>query len=260
MKYSIQTFAIFAVMFFTVELFGLFVIKSYITVPLPFGIQPPDIEKSQSPAYFLVSLVIITLIMLSLFKLRMRLMAQLLFGSAFVTAATISLSVFIDGTVAFVLAALVTIIVIKDRDIFMHNFLQIMTYGGASAVFMPILNLFSVSVLFIALSLYDIIAVFGTKHMIALARQGADLGIFPGIFIINKGESAVLGGGDLAMPMLLAGVLLRDFGMLQAFGAVFGAFLGLIALILIGEKKKFYPALPFVGAGSLLGLLLSFAL
>jgi presenilin-like A22 family membrane protease len=74
---------------------------------------------------------------------------------------------------------------------------------------------------------------------------------------VNKDEVAILGGGDIAFTMLFSSVLLRDFGSLPALLAVYGAALGILALIIIGEKKKYYPAMPFVTIGCLLGYGLS---
>jgi len=35
-----------------------------------------------------------------------------------------------------------------------------------------------------------------------------------------------------------------------------GAFLGLLSLFLFSEKKKFYPAMPFITAGIFLGMII----
>jgi presenilin-like A22 family membrane protease len=158
---------------------------------------------------------------------------------------------------AIVAAAVITLLKFKETDIVTHNLGEILLYGGIVALFVPMLNLFAVTLLLIIMSVYDFIAVFITKHMVSLAKMQESLGIFSGIIVVNKDEVAILGGGDIAFTMLFASVVLRDFGSMPALLAVYGAALGILALIIIGEKKKFYPAMPFVTIGCLLGYGLS---
>lgn len=71
---------------------------------------------------------------------------------------------------------------------------------------------------------------------------------------------AILGGGDIVFPIITAGVLLNTYGFLPAILAIAGATLGLTLLFIFSEKKKFYPAMPFITAGIFLGMLVSLAL
>jgi presenilin-like A22 family membrane protease len=68
---------------------------------------------------------------------------------------------------------------------------------------------------------------------------------------------AILGGGDVVFPIITAGVMLVSFGFSYALFAIAGATLGLAALFMMAEKKKFYPAMPFITSGILIGLLAS---
>ena len=70
----------------------------------------------------------------------------------------------------------------------------------------------------------------------------------------SKGRVAMLGGGDIAFPLIFAGVMLKEFGLWQSLIIPFFALAGLVTLLLIGKEKKFYPAMPFISAGCLLGL------
>jgi UDP-N-acetylglucosamine:LPS N-acetylglucosamine transferase len=67
---------------------------------------------------------------------------------------------------------------------------------------------------------------------------------------------AILGGGDIVFPAITSGVFLKFLGIVPALFVVFGAFFGLFILMLYSEKKKFYPAMPFITAGIFMGLLL----
>jgi len=48
--------------------------------------------------------------------------------------------------------------------------------------------------------------------------------------------------------------------LLPAILVIAGATLGLAYLFVVSEKKKFYPAMPFITAGIFLGMLISWAL
>lgn len=90
----------------------------------------------------------------------------------------------------------------------------------------------------------------------------------------NKNENkrirvnlAILGGGDVIFPIIISGVVLKTLGYLN-FGTIniplasiliiLGATAGLSGLFLFSEKKKFYPAMPFITIGILVGLGLSY--
>jgi presenilin-like A22 family membrane protease len=72
-----------------------------------------------------------------------------------------------------------------------------------------------------------------------------------------KANVAILGGGDVVFPVITAGVMLKDFGLWPAIFVIIGAALGLSYLLFFAEKKKFYPAMPFITAGIFLGILVS---
>ena len=79
-----------------------------------------------------------------------------------------------------------------------------------------------------------------------------------------KVNVAILGGGDVIFPIIAAGVMLKTIGYISvgsiilpiaSFFIILGAGLGLGYLFFAAEKKKFYPAMPFITAGILLGML-----
>ena len=84
---------------------------------------------------------------------------------------------------------------------------------------------------------------------------------------------AILGGGDVVFPIIASGIMLRRFGFtsFNLFGAavqlpvasllvVAGATLGLGFLLFMSQKKKFYPAMPYISAGILFAIGLSYLL
>ncbi|MCW1296600.1 MAG: presenilin family intramembrane aspartyl protease [Candidatus Parvarchaeota archaeon] len=260
MKYSIETILLLIVLFVCCELFGLFIVSNYYEKNLPYQLRPPQIPSSAIPPYFLFIILILTMILLLLKRLKMNFVIKIWFFSVLFICAAISLNVFLESTIALVISIILILIRYKYQNYFIHNFTEILCYGGVTALFVPMLNFNSIITLLILLSIYDIIAVYVTKHMIKLAEAQREMDIFSGLVIKFKDEYALLGGGDVAFPLLFASVALRDFGPLHALLSIYLSTIALVILVLIGEKKKYYPALPFLASGSFLGFFIAYLL
>lgn len=257
MKYSLLTMTLIITLFLVAEIFGLFVTSHFIFAELPYGLQPPAVQAEMSPVLILTAIIVASLFFLGLQKLKLDVLIKLWFFVAVLVSISVSLSAFIVSWIAFIIALAITVMKFKERDVYVHNLGEILLYGGLVALFAPVLNITFAIILLLAVSLYDFIAVNITKHMIGLAKLQQSLGIFTGLIIINKNEFAMLGGGDIAFTLLFATVALKEFGIPSALFVIYGATIALMVLMLISKKKKFYPAMPFITAGSLLGLLVS---
>ena len=170
---------------------------------------------------------------------------------------------------------------IYKRDFVIHNFTELLIYPGIGAVFVPILNIVTIIILLVLISIYDMWAVWKSGIMQKMAKyQIKKLNIFSGFFVpyiskkmrlkiksLKKKNSksklkkikvniAILGGGDVVFPIITAGVVLKFWGLGSALLVILGAFLGLASLFLFSEKKKFYPAMPFITAGIFLGMII----
>lgn len=78
-----------------------------------------------------------------------------------------------------------------------------------------------------------------------------------------KANVAMLGGGDIVFSTIAAGIMLKTYGYMTIAGflvpfgslmSILGATMGLSYLLLLSEKKKFYPAMPFITIGILFGI------
>jgi len=196
--------------------------------------------------------------------------------------------------IPLVIALPLTIVKIFRRNFLVHNFTELLIYPGIASVFIPILNFWTIIVLLVMISLYDMWAVWHSKIMQGMAKyQISKLKIFAGFFVPYvsskvkakvkkmkksqlkkakiKANVAILGGGDIVFPIITAGVMMLTspvtlpFGMapfvggfLPALVVVLGATLGLGALFFCARKKVFYPAMPFITTGILFGILASY--
>jgi presenilin-like A22 family membrane protease len=176
--------------------------------------------------------------------------------------------------VTLVFAAYVGWLKMASNDIFIHNLSEIFIYGGIAALFVPWLNVTAAIVLLIFIALYDAYAVYKSKHMIDLATFQAESRLFAGLFIPKttqaiskpvalkpskqgKSTHAILGGGDIAFPMLFTGSVLKytnDFG--AALIITVCATIALLILFMLSREGKFYPAMPAISAGCFVGLAL----
>jgi presenilin-like A22 family membrane protease len=187
---------------------------------------------------------------------------------------------------------------IYRQNFLIHNITELFIYPGIAAVFVALLSgtdssnrgVFAIIALLILISIYDIWAVWHSGIMQKMAKyQINKLKIFSGFFIpymsrktrlklkkMKKSKRkkirvsfAILGGGDVIFPIIAAGVVLRRFGFTNVLGLqipiasimiIIGATLGLGFLLLFSEKKKFYPAMPFISTGIFLALGLCYLL
>jgi len=289
-------------MFLVTQLIGLFVVNHYLSPDneLPFGFQQPEVEKQSeySGLFFSIIMAFVIAIALIFFLMKLRIEIVLRLWFFFVVVLALSLSIFtltnsfekfVLGIpiIAVLIALPFAIVKIFGRNFLVHNFTELLIYPGIAAVFVPLLNVYTVIVLLILISLYDMWAVWHSGIMQKMVKYHMNkLKLFPGFFVpymskhtkkkikmwkssLKKSELkkkkvavnlAILGGGDVVFPIITAGVMLKTLGLTSALFVIFGAIIGLGYLFSITEKKKFYPAMPFITGGILIGLLLSYLL
>ena len=267
------------------------------TVPNPHlsWIQPPEAETQKESFSMLGSLIfafiiaISLLILLSKFKIRFILKAWFflvvciaLFLTIYAFEKLVPFS--IPSNLALIIPVIIALplafIKIFKREFLVHNFTELLIYPGIAAVFVPILKIYTIIIFLIIISIYDIWAVWHSGIMQKMAKYQIDkLNIFPGFFVpyvskkikskikkMKKSELkkkkirvnvAILGGGDIIFPIITAGVMLKTWGFFPALFVIAGATLGLGYLFFFSEKRKFYPAMPFITTGIFAGMILS---
>ncbi len=192
------------------------------------------------------------------------------------------------GFLALILALPLTLSKIYSRNMISHNFTELLIYPGIAAIFVPLLNVIFLIVLLVLISLYDAWAVWKSGIMQKMAKfQMEQLKVFGGFMIPYLSKSqwqkvkkmrnkdklkldskklpikvnvAILGGGDVVFPIISAGVLYKIWGAISIWPAILviiGALLGL-GLLMAFAKKKMYPAMPFISAGILLSMGISY--
>lgn len=308
MKHSAKIIVVMLIMFLITQLVGILVVNAYtpkvekITNPetnltsnvtiydLPYGTSPPaEIEPQSS----LISIVIAFVIAISLIFFLMKFKAEIFLRLWFLFVITFALGVTFNAflkpwpyssIVAIFIALPLSLVKVFNRNMFVHNLTEVLIYPGIAAIFVPLLSLWSIIVLFMIISVYDLYAVWHSGFMQQMAKyQIKKLKIFSGFFIpylgakekrllekVKKSKKkkkgtvkvnvAILGGGDVVFPIMFSGVVLWTMGLWQAILISVGATVALGLLFLFSKKGKFYPAMPFITSGCFVALALAYLL
>lgn len=293
MKHNLKITIIILVMFLITQFIGLYVVNHYSVLgnPLPYGMEPPAVSNNSDfyttlfPSIIIAFIFAIVLLIL-LTKFNLGFVLKLWFFIVILIALGIFLTSFFPNQkyipyIALIFALPLALVKVYRRNFLIHNATELVIYPSIAAVFVPLLNFWTIIFLLILISVYDMWAVWHSGIMQKMAKyQINELKIFSGFFIpyishkvrmqlrkLSKSELktkkikanvAILGGGDIVFPIITAGVMLVQYGFLQALFVIIGAALGLSYLLFMAEKKKFYPAMPFITAGIFLGIIAGF--
>ena len=240
---------------------------------LPVG-ERPQLEEKTAYLPVIVAVLIGTVIMLFLIRFNWTWIWKLWFLFAVVFTLTISLGAFMPKLAAMIISLLLGVWKIFKPNFWVHNLTELFVYAGLAVIFVPVFNVWSISILLVLIAIYDAYAVWKSKHMVTLAKSQTEAKVFAGLLIPYKlgklklkkentstkivhkipVRTAILGGGDIGFPLIFAGVVLKEWGLWQSLVIPFFALAGLASLLWYAEEKKFYPAMPFISAGCFMGL------
>ncbi len=190
-----------------------------------------------------------------------------------------ALSPGINNLFSIILSVVLTIVLYKFPEWYVIDIVGVIIGAGAASIFGISLAIFPTLLLLVLLAVYDYIAVYRTKHMVALAEGVMDLRL-PILLVIPKHwkysflnekfdkeerEAFFMGLGDAVMPTLL--VVSANFFVkagsydlplisavnIPAIGAIIGTFLGFAVLMGFVIKGKPQAGLPFLNSGVILG-------
>lgn len=281
MKHSLQVTLILLTFFLLAQGIGLGVVYNYIdhgqsvdgeTIfkELPIG-ERPEILNNYSYIYAIIAIGLGTMFVLFLLRNKLTWIWRIWFLTAIALALVVSFTAFIPAIIAVFLGMTLAVWRIFKPNFWVQNLTELFVYGGLAAIFVPLFNMVTISILMVVIAIYDAYAVLKSKHMIALAKEQTKAKVFAGLYIpytmkISSGSSgktsrskkgiktAILGGGDIGFPLIFAGVVMKELGIWQSMIIPFFALMGLAFLLWRSDEKKFYPAMPFISIACLLGL------
>ncbi|MBW2968202.1 hypothetical protein KY362_06980 [Candidatus Woesearchaeota archaeon] len=296
MKHSVLITLILVCVFFVSQIVGLVITDQYIAEKvinettgevvnitysdLPLDIERPEVDESNSWIYIVLAVLIGTVLVLLLVRFKGVRLWKAWFFLSVALCLTIAFYAFLPASVAAVLAVIIALLKIYRPNFIIHNISEVFIYGGLAAIFVPIMNVLAASIMLILISVYDMIAVWKSKHMVKMAKFQSESKVFAGLSIPykipskeerrehraaqkikKKGghvverevKSAILGGGDIGFPLLFAGVIMKTVGMLNVLIIPVAAAIALFLLLYFAKKDRFYPAMPFLSAGCFAG-------
>ena len=302
MKHNSKITTILILMFIVTQLIGLFVVSVYINgLELPYGIEPPEevTQQSRGPEIIIAFVIAIALFFL-LMKINAKTFIRLWYFFVTILAIALALNAILfkininlltPSLLALIIALPLSYIKIFKKHLLTHNLTELLIYPGIAAVFIPLLNVFWIIIILLAISLYDMWAVWHSEFMQKMAKFQIDhLQFFTGFFVpyadkkqkqkikqikqkyANSDDQtiekqfkkakikvnlAILGGGDVIFPIITAGIFLKYLGIIPAIIISTSATLSLLFLFILARKGKFYPAMPFLTIGMYLGMIIS---
>ena len=255
-------------------------------------------DLSKDSSYYVIPAIVVvgTVLILLIMKFNLRILWKLWFLFAIMMCLSFAFGAWLPGAAAFGLGLLLALWKVFKPNIIVHNLTEIFIYGGLVSIFIAVVSLWAAFALLVIISLYDMYAVWKSKHMVSLANFQKDTGLFAGLMVqYSRGtqparkegtgttrkeetanvQSAVLGGGDIGFPLIFATALfINKAQMAMCYGATADAALGkgllaasmvplfagiaLFILLMAAKKDRFYPAMPFITLGCMAGWILSF--
>ena len=239
------------------------------SVILPHMYPPPGVEQTIAPVVsepesvtsslqIFIYILLMTAVMLYMLKKNWVFIIKLLLLVSFFVG-TLMTSISFIGDLGIVFTLLLLLLVLMKRDsIVVMNTVLIFTISGIGALLGSSLGFTPALALLLGMSVYDIIAVYVTKHMVTLAEESK--GRFAMMFLIPVGDRVMgLGAGDIALPLTFTVSVLASHGAGYAVPTAYGGLLGLIWLFYYVQTKEkvTLPALPPITVGLLVGYLLT---
>ncbi|MBR9676407.1 hypothetical protein GOV05_05345 [Candidatus Woesearchaeota archaeon] len=301
MKHTVKVTLLLLALFLASQLFGLFVISydmkksvspetNQTTVSFSetaIG-ERPDIHGPGTIIYLSVAILVGTMLILLLAKYGKKRLWKAWFFLAIWMTISITLGVFMPVSIAYLIGLILATVKIYRPNFYSHNLTEVLIYSGIAFLLVPLLNVFWAVMLLLLISVYDAYAVWYSKHMVKLAVFQRDSKLFAGLNInynrkddeipkpskttkgktVKKesGYSAVLGGGDIAFPLIFSGTIIvsifnsgftKTLSYALTVPVTILTTISLGTLLLYGKKDRFYPAMPFITAGCLAGFLIT---
>ena len=249
------------------------------------GVVTPAVPPTSSIGfilvYFAALIVVVGLILFFIPLSALKYLFRIIFAFLFSWGVFILCVFWLPFIAAVILALLVGLGWLIYPKVWLHNMVMIIAMASVAATFGRFANPWTAMVLLLALALYDFFAVrFG--YMLWMAKKMSKSTALPAFILphhknewvstvrqVNLDDVAetepeerdysILGGGDIAFPLLLTASVYFARGLGSSLVIVGFAVAGLWAAYFIQSvflKGKPMPALPPIAVSSLIGLLL----
>lgn len=224
---------------------------------------------------FLLAFLLATIFIVLLLRLSKKsvLLFQIMFAFAVFVGAEVVFETFVPQPWAFFLAVIIALLRFIVPLVWVQNLVIIISIAGVSAWLGLNLSLSAMIIILAILPIYDIIAVYKTKHMVSMFRGLMERGVYFSSVVPEKAAQLktnlsevepakgflFLGTGDMAFPLMFA-VSALPFKLASSIAIVIGALAGIFAIHLLfitQKERRPMPAMPPIALGAILGFLIS---
>jgi len=260
MKYKLHLFRKELFFFLLAHAVGIYVAVSLLANSQPRFIRV-DIDTSDLLVFAAILLAVI--FFMSFFKTRKLFYRLFLILIIFLGSQAV-FSAFLSTLYSYLAAAGLLGSIFVFKRIFLQNLAVSLAIAGIGGVigwsFTPITAI----ILLAVFSVYDIIAVYKTKHMVKMAKGMIEAGAIFGLIIVTKKpkDFMILGSGDILLPLILSAAV----AVYSVTGAVVISLFAAVGLffthLLFSNQKRRKPmaALPPIATLSIIGYLVSILL
>jgi len=166
---------------------------------------------------------------------------------------------FLSSLYSYVAATALLVFLFLLRSLFLQNMAISLAIAGIGGIIGWSFTPMTAIVLLAIFSVYDIIAVYKTKHMVKMAKSMVEAGAIFGLVIVTKKpkDFMILGSGDILLPLILVSTV-AVFSVPEAMIVSLFAMAGLfITHLLFSNQKRKKPmaALPPIATLSIIGYL-----
>lgn len=240
---------------------------------LPEGVTSSTVSSALGLTILFLLASLVMLLFIFLFR-RALAPYKILFGLAIFSGLSIVSASFLDEPWAFLSALLATLLMFWYPVIWLSNIVLALALGGVAAFFGVQFSLISLILFAALIAVYDVIAVYKTKHMVKMARVLLTKRAAFAFYIPSRAHDMlgrldlkkvkfgrdvhIIGGGDVAIPaMVISAMVGESIGGAVWMGIAVLAGLALTNRLFFSQKKyKPMPALPPV----VLSLIIGYAL
>lgn len=246
------------VIFLITQILGLFVASTLIKEEVQATIVTENKEDPINSLALIAYILVVTAILLVLIKFFKDIGALFkvieslaVFGTSFIVFSAFTSFLL---PVLILSIALVASRWIYSKNVLLRNLASIISIAGAGSLLGVSLNPFPIIIFISLLSLYDLIAVFKTKHMITLAKNLSGKNLAFTVAMPTKEHQFELGTGDLVIPLVFSSSVLSIVkkeilfpnNFIPSTLILLASLIGLIFTVNIASKQvgKPLPALP----------------
>ena len=239
-------------LFFLCNFFGLIIADVFIGENINAGIVSDNPDDVNNVLAMIAYILVVTAVFLFIVVyLKFSFMAYALEFLALSSALLVFLAIFLPGAELLIAAPLLALKYLWGKSAMLKNICAFAAVSVAGPLIGVSLGTIPVLLFIIAISLYDIFAVFGTRHMVKLAKNITGMNLAFTFTLFSSKREFELGTGDIAIPLAFAASTLKfsPNPIVAVPLALFASLFGLLLTLKIAEVKNIpLPALPLQGA------------